>query len=176
MKKIWATGQARRRLALAITLLAPLLVLTGPMPAQAADSTTRILRVPLDLSVFLPCANNGTGEIVNLSGTFIDIYHVTFDEVGGFHLQLIETQSSVAGTGETTGDRYVSTRVNLFAYNQGAGSLPITATQQLVFRITGPGPGNDALIRITNHTTVNADGTVTVTFDTLTVECEPTSP
>jgi uncharacterized Rossmann fold enzyme len=45
-----------------------------------------------------------------------------------------------------------------------------------VFQIVGPGPGNDASIRITNHTTVNADGTITVLFDTYTAECEPTTP
>lgn len=175
MHKIRATGTAR--LASAVALLAPSLVLVaGPAPAHAAETTTRILRAPLGLSVVLPCANGGVGEVVDFAGTISELYHVTVDETGGFHVHLVETQSSVRGTGETTGDRYVSTRVNLFVYNQGSGSLPITSTQQLVFRIIGPGPGNDATLRITNHTTVNADGSVTVAFDTYTAACEPTGP
>ncbi|MET8834191.1 hypothetical protein ABZV78_09770 [Micromonospora sp. NPDC004540] len=175
MHRIRSTGRAR--LASAVALLAPSLVLVaGPTPAYAAETTTRILRVPMDLSVLLPCANGGLGEVVDFDGTISEVYHVTVDETGGFHVHAVETQSNVHGIGATTGDRYVSTRVNLFVYNQGSGSLPITSTQQLVFRIVGPGPGNDASIRITNHTTVNADGTVTVAFDTFTAECEPTTP
>ncbi|MEV1144013.1 hypothetical protein [Micromonospora sp. NPDC049799] len=175
MLKIRSTG--RSRLVSGLALLAPSLVLmAGPTPAYAAETTTRILRVPMDLSVVLPCANGGLGEVVNFDGTISEVFHVTFDEAGGFHVHVVETQSNVHGIGATTGDRYVSTRANLFVYNQGSGSLPITSTQQLVFRIVGPGPGNDASLRITNHTTLNADGTVTVAFDTYTAECEPTSP
>lgn len=175
MHKIRFTGRVRT--ASAVALLAPSLVLAaGPTPAYAAETTTRILRAPLDLSVVLPCANGGLGEVVDFDGTFSELYHVTVDETGGFHVHIVETQSDVHGVGATTGDRYVSTRVNLFVYNQGSGGLPITSTQQLVFRIVGPGAGNDASLRITNHTTLNADGTVTVAFDTYTAECEPTTP
>ena len=175
MHRIRSTGKAR--LASAVALLAPSLVLVaGPTPAYAADTTTRILRAPLDLSVVLPCANGGLGEVVDFDGTISEVYHVTVDGTGGFHVHIVETQSNVHGIGATTGDRYVSTRVNLFVYNQGSGGLPITSTQQLVFKIVGPGPGNDASLRITNHTTLNADGTVTVAFDTFTAECEPTAP
>ncbi|MEU9828029.1 hypothetical protein [Micromonospora chersina] len=175
MHKTRFTGRART--AAAVALLAPPLVLVaGPTPAYAAETTTRILRVPMDLSVVLPCANGGLGEVVNFDGTYSEVYHVTVDETGGFHVHIVETQSSVHGVGAETGDRYVSTRVNLFVYNQGSGGLPITSTQQLVFGIVGPGPGNDASLRITNHTTLNADGTVTVAFDTFTAECEPTAP
>jgi hypothetical protein len=67
----------------------------------------------------------------------------------------------------------VSTFFNLLNSHD---SSALTSTQQVVFRITGPGPGNDALIRIVNHSTRNANGTMTVAFDTITLECEATSP
>jgi hypothetical protein len=173
MGKLAATWAARRRLALVALLLASLFAVTaGTASAQAAQPTT-ILTVPLDISYFLPCANNGVGEIVNVSGTFMMVFHSSIDETGGTHIKLLEVQQHVAGVGETTGDRYVSTFVNLFNFND-SGAL--TSTQQVVFRITGPGPGNDALIRIVNHATVNPDGTITVAFDTITIECEATSP
>jgi hypothetical protein len=94
----------------------------------------------------------------------------------GTHVQSLEVQQRVSGVGETTGDRYVSTFVNLFNYNDQSGEPPITSTQEVVFRITGPGPGNDALLRIRNHSTINANGTITVAFDTFTAECLPTEP
>jgi hypothetical protein len=173
MGKLAATWPARRRLVLVALLLASLLAApAGPTSAQAAQPTT-ILRVPLDISFFVPCANNGAGEVVNLSGTFMMVFHSSVDQTGGTHIKLLEVEQHVAGVGETTGDRYVSTFVNLFNFND-SGAL--TSTQQVVFRITGPGPGNDSLLRITNHSTVNPDGTITVAFDTITIECEATSP
>jgi hypothetical protein len=132
--------------------------------------------VPLDLSLFLPCANHGTGEVVDLSGTFMMVEHVTFDEATGFHLTLVEVQQGVRGVGETTGDRYVSSFVNLFNFNQGSGELPITSTQEVVYRINGPGQGNESLIRIRNHSTLNANGVVTVAFDDFSAECLATEP
>jgi hypothetical protein len=167
----------RRRLMWPALLLVPLLLLTvGPAPAQAVETTTRIIRVPLDIAFFLPCANGGAGEIIHLSGTITSVYHVTIGEPSGSHIQSIEVQQHVSGVGETTGDHYVSTFVNLFNYNDRFGEPPITSTQEVVFRITGPGPGNDALLRITNHSTINANGTITVAFDTFTAECLPTEP
>ena len=140
------------------------------------ETTTRIIRVPLDITFFLPCANGGAGEIIHLSGTIMSVYHVTIGEPGGTHVQSLEVTQRVSGVGETTGDRYVSTFVNLFNYNDQSGEPPITSTQEVVFRITGPGPGNDALLRIRNHSTINANGTITVAFDTFTAECLPTEP
>jgi hypothetical protein len=65
-------------------------------------------------------------------------------EPSGSHIQSIEVQQHVSGVGETTGDRYVSTFVNLFNYNDRFGEPPITSTQEVVFRITGPGPARSA--------------------------------
>jgi hypothetical protein len=45
----------------------------------------------------------------------------------------------------------------------------------VIYRIDGPGPGNESLIRIRNHTTLNADGTVTVAFDEFSAECLATA-
>jgi len=104
-----------RLLVVVAVLFAPALT-AGATPAQAAETTTQILRVPLDFRLFLPCANGGTGEVVHLSGTFMMVYHVTDDGAGGFHLKLLEVQQGVQGVGETTGDHYVSSFVNLFNY------------------------------------------------------------
>ena len=39
------------------------------------------------------------------------------------------------------------------------------------FRIIGQGPGNNFLMHEVAHTTINANGDVTVTFDNLTIDC-----
>lgn len=168
----------RRWLAsLAVLLVSLFAVLAGAAPAQAAARTvTTIIRVPVDMSLFVPCANGGAGEVVTFTGTIFSVTHVTFDDAGGFHVDSHESEQGVAGVGATTGDRYQSIFVNLFNYNQASDSLPLTSSQELVYHVIGQGPGNDALIRITNHTTINANGTVTVAFDRLTVECQPTDP
>jgi hypothetical protein len=165
---------AGRLLVVTGVLLAP--VLPAAAPAQAAEASTEILRVPLDLRFFLPCANGGAGEVVHLTGTFMMLTHTANDGSGGTHLKLLEVQQGVTGFGETTGDHYVSSFVNLFMLNQGSGQLPITATQQVVYRVDGPGRGNESLIRIRNHATLNANGTVTVAFDEFSAECLATEP
>ncbi|MFG2109952.1 hypothetical protein [Micromonospora chersina] len=98
--------------------------MAGPTPAYAAETTTRILRAPLDLSVVLPCAHGGLGEVVHFDGTFSEVYHVTVDETGGFHVHIVETQSTVHGIGATTGDRYVSGTVTVAFDTYGAECEP----------------------------------------------------
>ena len=144
--------------------------------AYAAGPSTTILRVPLDASLFLPCANGGSGEVVHLTGTFMGVTHVTRDGAGGIHVSLLEVEQGVSGVGLTTGDHYVSSFVNRFSFNQGTDSLPLTSTQEVAYRVNGPGPGNESLIRISGHTTVDANGTMTVAFDNFSAECLATEP
>jgi hypothetical protein len=164
------------RLLVGAALLVPVWVV-GTIPAQAAvHSTTQILREPLDFRLFLPCANGGAGEVVHLTGTIAFLEQVTRDDAGGFHLATLEVQQGVQGVGETTGDHYVSTFVNLSNFNEVSGSLPLTSTAEEVYRVDGPGPGNESTIRIRTHTTINADGTITVAFDDFSAECLAQEP
>jgi hypothetical protein len=54
----------------------------------------------------------------------------------------------------------------------GLGAEPAAG---LVAR-SGDGIPGEALLRITNHSAINANGTITVAFDTFTAECLPTEP
>jgi hypothetical protein len=159
--------------AAAAVLVAPL---SGVGAAHAAETTTTRLRVPTDYRLFIPCANGGAGEVVHLTGTIMFVERVTRDDAGGFHETLIEVEGGTQGVGETTGDHYVSTFVNLLNFSQGSGELPITSTAQEIYRVNGPGPGNESLIRIRNHSTVNANGDVTVVIDEFSSECEAQEP
>jgi hypothetical protein len=61
------------------------------------------------------------------------------------------------------GDRHVHTSVDC--------GFPLVSAQQLIYRVNSAGPGFDSTIRIRNHTTINANGDTTVTFDDVTMEC-----
>jgi hypothetical protein len=51
--------------------------------AYTEDENTTI---PIDFNLFVSCAAGGVGEVVYVTGTLHDMYHVTFDDTGGFHL------------------------------------------------------------------------------------------
>src|SRR5438876_5187730 len=54
-----------------------------PERAKAAGSSTE---VPVAITVFIPCANNGAGETVTLTGNLHIEFNITFDNAGGGHL------------------------------------------------------------------------------------------
>lgn len=146
------------------------------LAAPAAAATPQVVRVPVDSRLFLPCANGGAGEVVHFTGTILGVFTSTFDKSGGIHEVSVEVEQGVSGIGETTGKRYVEHFVNLFFFSSGALGYPLTSTQQLIYRVDSAGSGFDSLIRIRNHTTINANGETTVTFDNETMECLAESP
>jgi hypothetical protein len=81
-----------------------------------------------------------------------------------------------SGIGETTGRRYVEHFVNLFFSTTGTDGFPLISTQQLIYRVNSSGPGFDSTIRIRNHTTINANGDTTVTFDQASMDCLAQTP
>ena len=156
----------------AAIVVAVVLAIAGPGEATPA----RVIRVPVDSRLFLPCANGGAGEVVHFTGMILGVSSGTQDGAGGSHAHSVEVEQGVHGTGETTGRRYVEHFVNLFTSSTGADGLPLVSTQQLIYRVDSAGRGADSLIRIRNHTTINANGTVTVSFDDTTMECLAEEP
>jgi hypothetical protein len=144
------------------------------VPAAAAGA--RVIRVPVDSRLFLPCANGGAGEVVHFTGTILGVSSGTTDGSGGSHAISVEVEQGVSGVGETTGKRYVEHFVNLFFNTTGSGGFPLVSTQQLIYRVDSAGSGVDSLIRIRNHTTINANGETTVTFDDTTMLCLAETP
>jgi hypothetical protein len=165
---------SRGRLVAASALLA-VSAATGLTAGPAAGAGATVIRVPVDSRLFLPCANGGTGEVVHFTGMILGVSTGGANGAGGFHAVSVEVEQGVKGVGETTGRRYVEQFVNLFSSSSGAGGS-FESTQQEIYRVNSSGPGFDSVIRIRNHTTINPDGTTTVTFDNETMECLATSP
>src|SRR5438270_13513915 len=89
-----------------IIMFAALALFTVPANAakQVNDSTD------INLTVFVPCAAGGAGELVDLSGPLHTLITFTINGnnvSGTAHFQ----PQGLSGTGETTGDKYQSTGV-----------------------------------------------------------------
>ena len=163
----------RKGLTLKLTLLVIVMLmvaLLGPASAlAAADSFTVSQKFPIDILVFIPCANGGAGEDVELTGYLHDLFHVTFTPSGGFRLSVVDNPQGISGTGFTTGAKYQGTGITRDNFGGRVGSEETFVNN---FRIIGQGPGNNFLVHENLHITVNANGTLTVFRDNFSVECK----
>jgi hypothetical protein len=153
-----------------LALFAVLASLAMLVSAANAEVQTNV-KVPIAQTVFVPCANGGAGENVDLEGPLHVLITLTINDnhvSGKAHYQ----PQGVKGVGQDTGDVYKATGVT---QDQFSGSLvngQFTETFINNFRIIGPGKDNNLLIHGTSHVTVNANGDVTVLVDLLSIECK----
>jgi hypothetical protein len=70
----------------------------------AAQTITTVEKIPIDHTSFSPCAADGAGEEIQLTGEANIVSHVTLDNTGGGHTNLHVNFKGVIGTGLTTGD------------------------------------------------------------------------
>jgi len=157
----------------AVTATWAMSMLLFPTIASAsAITTTTNLQIPLNLTVLVPCANGGAGEMVDISGTLHVLLHFTMSNSGRVTLKEHFQPQGVSGTGQTTGDTYRATGVTqqtmTFDGNDGA---PFEFTFINNFRIIGQGPGNNLLIHETVHVTINANGEITAFQNNISTEC-----
>jgi hypothetical protein len=126
----------------------------------------------INLTVFVPCAAGGAGEIVDLTGPLHTLITFTINGnnvSGTAHFQ----PQGLSGAGETTGDKYQATGVTKdtsFKVSFQNGQAQQTFVNN--FRIIGTGPGNNFLVHEEAHVTINADGALTVVHDNLSVACK----
>ena len=149
---------------------------TGPnamsaSPLFAATVSTTNQQIPFALVAFVPCANNGAGELVLVSGTLHVLQHLTITEDGNVHVKTHFQPQGASGVGLTTGDTYHATGVTQEEFNSN-GPLPFTDTYINNFRIIGQGPDNNLLVHQTIHITINANGELTADVVNTSVECQ----
>jgi hypothetical protein len=156
-----------------LLVVAALVTLLGSAASSlaggGATSVTTSSVIPIAFVQFVSCANGGTGEEVLLNGNLHDLFHVTLDANGGFHLTVLDNPQGVTGTGLTTGDTYRGTGVTQSTFS---GTVGFEETFVNNFRIIGPGSGNNLLVHDSFHITVNPDGTVTAFHDNVTIDCK----
>jgi hypothetical protein len=144
--------------------IASLALMAGPAHAEVTTN----LKVPTNIPVFIPCAADGEGEVVTLSGDLHILLRFTTTPSGGIHAGAHFQPQGISGLGEITGDKYQGTGVTQNEFNATVG---IEETSINNFRIIGQGTGNNFLVHQVLHITINARGDVTAFVDQLSVDC-----
>jgi hypothetical protein len=140
----------------------------GQASAAAITSTTSFSQ-DIDLSAYVPCADNGAGEFVVFSGPLHFLFVTTLDDQGGYHTVDHFQPQGITGTGQTTGDKYQAVGETLETFN---GKVGYGDTYVNNFNIIGVGPGNNFLIHENLHITVNPNGVVTAYVDNFSAVCQ----
>ncbi len=139
-------------------------------PIFAASTFTDNFVAPLDQSVFIPCANGGVGEDVQLTGRLHVLVHATLASDSNFVLKEHFQPQGAGGIGSVTGDTYHATGVTQDLTHYGHVGQTFTFVNN--FRIIGQKTGNNALAHEVVHFTVSANGGVTASFDKVTADCK----
>ncbi|HEY6122677.1 MAG TPA: hypothetical protein VIV66_22170 [Pyrinomonadaceae bacterium] len=145
--------------------LLAIVVLPCNAAVQVNDKTV------ISLTVFVPCAAGGVGEIVDLTGPLHTLISSTVNGnnvSGKFHFQ----PQGISGVGETTGDKYQATGVTQQTFKSSLQNGQANLTFVNNFRIIGQGAGNNFLVHENLHINVNADGTLTVFHDNFSIDCK----
>src|SRR2546423_11584380 len=125
----------------------------------------------ITLTVFVPCAAGGAGELVDLSGPLHTLITFTINGInvsGTAHFQ----PQGIVGTGETTGETYHATGITTDTFKGSFQNGQYTETFVNNFRIIGTGSGNNFLIHEVFHVTINADGILTSLHDNFSADCK----
>lgn len=155
---------------LCFAVLAAILGCTATAGFSQATVVTTNEEVPLDLDVWVPCACDGAGEWIRLTGRLHELSHTTIDANGGFHVQIHSQPKDLKGEGLTSGDTYQGT--GIYRWNHSGDSLPYEYTFVWNFRMIGQGPGNNLLVHESAHITINANGVVVTDFSDFRAECK----
>lgn len=128
---------------------------------DAANTETTSEFVPFSTAVFVPCANGGGGETVQVDGTLHTVFPIT-ETPNGLRVSVHENPQGVTGTGLTTGDTCHATG----SFNSHLHLAPgVTENFQRQFLLIGPGPDNNFTIHQTAHITITPNGDITTEFD-----------
>jgi len=151
-------------------ILVAVLVLVVPALGQANVTRSNDIKVPLHSTQWIPCANSGLGELMQLDGY---IHILSTQVVNDNHASWLfhVTAQSGQALGQTTGIVYRVTGSPLLeAEHYAADGYPDVYRLVWFRRITG----DNLVFVITelSHITINADGTTTVVRGQSTVECK----
>lgn len=143
------------------------LLLVFPLAAEVITNET----ISYARTVWVPCANGGAGEWIQINGPIHILTAVTEDRNGGMHVKHHAQPQGITGIGLITGDTYHVTGVTQ-DHSNVRPPYPSNLTFVNNFRLIAPRTGNNLLAHGIHHVTVNADGTVTTEFEIISVECK----
>lgn len=136
-----------------------------------AVTTTSNFKIPVNILVFIPCADAGAGEFVELTGNLHVLFHTTVNG-NRFNVKSHFQPQGISGVGQSTGDKYQATGVTQERFGGSFVNGQFSDTFINNFRIIGQGPGNNFLVHQVFHVTVNANGDVTAFVDNFKSDCK----
>jgi hypothetical protein len=137
-------------------------------PGLAHAAVLSNASVPLATSTFVPCANAGVGEVVNLTGNLHILETLTIDSGGGVHGTVLFNPQDVSGVGTVSGTQYRGTGVTTSTFSGNVGAVSTLVNN---FRIIGTGPTPSLQVHENIAFVVNANGTVSASIDNVRVSC-----
>ena len=141
------------------TLALGLFLLVAPAQARAGAAT---FKIPVNITLSIP----SNGDTVTLTGDLHVQIQFNFNSGGGGNFHMITNPQGLSGTGSVTGAKYQGTGMT-----QQDETFTAAVETKFVnrFDIIGQGPGNNFEVHETAHVTINANGTVTASFDNFSV-------
>ena len=143
---------------------------SDPTAALKTVTTTTNVKTPFDFNIFIPCANGGAGEFVDLSGRLHSTFHVTVHPNGTFTLKQHDQPQGLSGRGEESGVRYNGIGVTQEIIH--TGRINHTDTFINNFKFIGTHHAGSFRVHENMHITVNGNGRVTVSVDHVTATCK----
>jgi hypothetical protein len=126
---------------------------------------------PVTIVAFVPCANDGAGEFIQVTGNLHLLTHTVVNQ-SGITEKLHFQPQGIAGTGVDSGDKYQATGVTQqITHTSSDPAATLTFSFVNNFRMIGQGPRNNLLVHQTVHLTTNARGVQTASVDNFTVTC-----
>jgi hypothetical protein len=139
------------------------------VPAQAEVVVNESIDV--EFPAFVPCANGGNGEVVDLKGRLHILITLNINKnriSGKTHFQ----PQGLSGYGSITGVKYQGVGVTQSHFSGSLEGGQFNRTFVNNFRIIGQGPGNNYLVHQNFHLTVNANGEVSTAHDNFKIDCK----
>jgi hypothetical protein len=161
----------KRPYLLAVGMLAFTALIAPSTAAAQAEPEKEFTTVPLQKTVWVSCANGGAGESVDLGGSLRFRTFTNTDGNGGLHVRMHVQPDGVTGVGQSTGAKYRGTGGTIELSFEAEDGVAGNYTLVNNFRIIGQGRGNNFLVHTTMHSTVNANGEVTASFNVTSAEC-----
>jgi hypothetical protein len=164
---------------IASILMLSLLFVTCKKETNAVVSSSRLSakattftsneKQPVDEIIFVPCANNGAGEIVKLTGTIHILIHTTVNG-NNFNTKYHFQPQGISGVGQTTGIKYHGSGVTQDEIKGSLKNEKYMDTYINNFKIVGDGVNYK--IHNNMHITVNANGETTASVDNFSSDCK----
>src|SRR5947209_1759403 len=151
--------------ALALACDSPTSPNTKLMLAPRTPSNAVIVNEKFDTFFFAPNLCNGDALI--LEGTFHEVFAITFDGAGGFHLK-DHIDIHAGGTVAATGIDYVMNDVANLEFN---GKFGIEQTYTEHYNVIAKGNAPNQVVAIDFHITVTPNGDVTSYHDNFRLMC-----